>query len=133
MTLTSKVKGVVIPRRVDSAMLAKLGIPGEGTVLVKMAGIGSLGPYEFRGHDSRAFILRWEAKLGGHVLRVPLSLWMQNGHRMAHDVLDHRRLEAPIVVMFEEGEVRESQEVKVDQEGAPARSRKAGKKGKAGK
>lgn len=101
MTKVDKKAIIKIPQRADSAMLAKLGNPGEPLVLVKMAGFGSLAPYEFRGRDSRTFLLRWDARLCAHILRVPLSLWMQDDHRMAHDILDQRRLEAPVIILFE--------------------------------
>lgn len=98
-----KVSMGVLPKRVDSALLGKFGSPGEDVVLVKMAGIGNLAPFEFRGHEARAFVFRYEPKLLAHVLRVPMSLWMRDDHKLAHDLLNHRRLDWPMVVMVEAG------------------------------
>lgn len=97
----SKAALVNLPHRVDSAILAKYHQAGEPTVVVKICGVGSVTPYEYRGRESRAFIFRWDLKIGGHVLRVPARLWMQNNHKLAHDILDHRFLPQPIVVLFE--------------------------------
>ncbi|HYF33991.1 MAG TPA: hypothetical protein VD994_01770 [Prosthecobacter sp.] len=98
---SSKSDLVPLPSRVDSAFLAKHQREGEPMIIAKISGIGNVAPYEFRGHGVRAYVLRWEPKLNAHTLRVPLRLWMQNDHRLAHDLLEHDSLPLPIVVLID--------------------------------
>lgn len=91
-----------LPARVDSTILARCLTAGEPVVLVKLVAVGNTAPYDFRdAKGSRAYVFRWDLKAGGHVLRVPLSLWQANKAQMAHDIMDQRRLANAIVVTFE--------------------------------
>lgn len=91
-----------LPARVDSTILARYLTAGEPVVLVKLVAVGNTAPYDFRdAKGSRAYVFRWDLKAGGHVLRVPLSLWQANKAQMAHDIMDQRRLANAIVVTVE--------------------------------
>lgn len=91
-----------LPARVDSTILARYLTAGEPVVLVKLVAVGNTAPYDFRdAKGSRAYVFRWDLKAGGHVLRVPLSLWQANKAQMAHDIMEQRRLANPIVVTVE--------------------------------
>lgn len=91
------------PLRVNTAILAPYFQPGEPAVIVKLVGVGSTAPFEMRGGGTagRSFIMEWNTRLDGHVVRIPLSLWMANDARMAHELMDHRRMSHAMVVMFE--------------------------------
>lgn len=91
-----------IPARADSSTLAKHFQPGEPAVIVKLMGVGNTAPFEF--HDSkgaRTFVMRWDARAGGHQIRVPLSIWQANNAKIAHDFMDQRRMSHAVVVTFE--------------------------------
>jgi hypothetical protein len=90
-----------LPARSDSSTLAKYHRPGEPIVIVKFTGVGNPSPYDFRAKDNRSYIFRFESKLQGHTLRVPLNLWQQNNAKLAHDMLDERRLPHPMVITLE--------------------------------
>ena len=82
-------------------MLLRHAKPGEPIVAIKAVGVGSTGPFEFRDRESRYYVMRWEHSSEGHVIKMPLSLYMEAKHRLAHDILDQRRLAFPMVVLFE--------------------------------
>ena len=90
-----------LPARVDSSVLAKFRLPGEPLILVKLVGVGNSAPYDFHDKGTRSFIFRFESAQEGHVLRVPLHLWQENHARLAHDLLDQRRLPHAIIVFLE--------------------------------
>jgi hypothetical protein len=91
-----------LPARVDSSILARYLTAEEPVVLVKLVSVGNTSPYDFRdAKGSRSYVFRWDLKAGGHVLRVPLSLWQANKAQMAHDIMDQRRLPNAIVVTVE--------------------------------
>lgn len=91
-----------LPARVDSSILARYLTAGEPVVLVKLVSVGNTSPYDFRdAKGSRSYVFRWDLKAGGHVLRVPLSLWQANKAQIAHDIMDQRRLPNAIVVTVE--------------------------------
>lgn len=97
------IRGKTLPLRVNTAILAAHFLPGEPTVVVKLVGVGNTAPFEMRGGGTtgRSFILEWNSRLDGHVVRIPLSLWMANEARMAHELMDHRRMAHAMVVTFE--------------------------------
>lgn len=91
-----------IPARADSATLAKHFQPGEPAVIVKLMGVGNTAPFEFRdSKGARTFVMRWDAKAGGHQIRVPLSIWQANNAKIAHDFMDQRRMSHAVVVTFD--------------------------------
>lgn len=92
-----------LPLRLNTAILAPYFEPGDATVIVKLVGVGSTAPFEMRagGSAGRSFILEWNTRLDGHVVRIPLSLWMAHEARMAHELMDHRRMAHAMVVTFE--------------------------------
>lgn len=91
-----------LPARVDSSILARYLTAGEPVVIVKLVSVGNTAPYDFRdAKGSRSYVFRWDLKAGGHVLRVPLSLWQANKAQIAHDIMDQRRLPNAIVVTVE--------------------------------
>ena len=91
-----------IPARADSTTLAKHFQPGEPAVIVKLVGVGNTAPFEFRdSKGSRTFVMRWDARAGGHQIRVPLSIWQANNAKIAHDFMDQRRMSHAVVVTFE--------------------------------
>lgn len=88
-----------IPARADSSTLAKHFLPGEPAVIVKLVGVGNTAPFEFRdSKGARTFVMRWDAKAGGHQIRVPLSVWQANNAKIAHDFMDQRRMSHAVVV-----------------------------------
>lgn len=96
-------KPKTLPLRLNTAILAPFFLPGEPAVVVKMVGVGNTAPFEMRGGGTtgRSFILEWNSRLDGHVVRIPLSLWMAQDARMAHELMDHRRMSHAMVVTFE--------------------------------
>lgn len=86
---------------------------GEPVIVLVARGIGATQPYEFRDRDGRSFLLKWEGKLEGHVLRVPWHVWMADGGRLADGVMNQRRLPFALVVLVEwakQGEIRMTKE-----------------------
>ena len=74
---------------------------GEPVVVVVAKGIGATLPYEFRDREGRGFLLNWDVKLDGHVMRVPWHVWMAEGGRLAEVMLNQRRLPFAMVVLVE--------------------------------
>lgn len=91
---------VTIPNLSDSAKLANWSKPGEPTVILKMTSIGNNQPFTYRAGD-KTFMFRWSSPDAGHVLRVPLNLWMQDKAKLAHEMLAQKRIGHSIVVLFE--------------------------------
>jgi hypothetical protein len=91
---------VALPARVDAAFLSKHLRVHEPVVVVQAAGIGVTAPYEYRGL-TRAYVLRWDLRRNAHVLRVPLHLWRQREHALAHDLLGADDRPVPLVVLVE--------------------------------
>lgn len=89
-----------LPGRVSSDNLAKYAIPGEPVVLLKACNVGDISPYELSDENGRSFIFRWDTKLGGHQLHIPLSIWMANNGKLAHELLERRNLPVPLVPLF---------------------------------
>jgi hypothetical protein len=92
----------LLPARVDSAVLAKYRHPGEPLILVKLVGVGNSAPYDFHDKGTRSFIFRYESQQEGHILRVPLHLWQENKARLAHDIMDQRRLPHALIVTLDQ-------------------------------
>ena len=92
----------LLPARVDSAVLAKYRHPGEPLIIVKLVGVGNSAPYDFHDKGTRSFIFRYESQQEGHILRVPLHLWQENKARLAHDIMDQRRLPHALIVTLEQ-------------------------------
>lgn len=94
-------KPTTLPARVDSSMLAKYLQAGEPVIVAKLVGVGNTAAYDFRDRGNRVYVFRWESQQGGHILRVPLSLWNADKGRIAHDIMDQRGMLRPIVVTVE--------------------------------
>lgn len=99
-------KSIMLPQNVDSSMLLKHFQPGDTAVVVKLTGVGATGPFAFRDKASRCWTFRWETPLGGHIMRVPLSIWQQDNHRIAHDIaLASISNNMRVVVLFMDGPI----------------------------
>ncbi|MFC5457289.1 hypothetical protein [Prosthecobacter fluviatilis] len=90
-----------LPARVDSALLCRHRRADEPLVVVKLVGVGNAAPYDFHDKGTRSYIFRHESQQEGHILRVPLHLWQAGGGRLAHELMDQRRLPHAIVVLLE--------------------------------
>lgn len=88
-----------LPSRVNSALFAKHLIPGEPVVVVKIEGLGFTGDYDHQ-LEGRAFVFRHDVKAGGHTLRIPAHLWMQNKAKLAHELMA-RRTRLPMIALIE--------------------------------
>jgi len=95
-------KPTPVPARVNSALLAKFLQPGEPVIIVKLCDLGMTQDYELQT-SGRTFLFRWDYKRTGHILRVPHSVWHAQEEEVAHQVMQHRRLRAPMVVTVEMG------------------------------
>jgi len=92
-----------LPNRLDSATLAKYIQDGEPVIVAKFLGVGNTSPYDYRAKDNRAYVFRYDSKLEGHVLRIPLRIWQGDGKKrptdnLAHAMMDERRMPHPMVV-----------------------------------
>ena len=83
-------KSVQLPARVNSALLLKNARPGEPVIVLKIDGVGFTGDFEFQV-EHRSFLFRYDLKLGGHVLRVPFHIWMQDKAKLAHDIMSRKQ------------------------------------------
>lgn len=92
---------LTLPGRVDSALLAKHRRADEPLIVVKLVGVGNTAPYDFHDKGTRSYIFRFESLLEGHILRVPLHLWQAGKGRLAHDLMDQRRLPHAMVVTLD--------------------------------
>ncbi|MHB1082987.1 MAG: hypothetical protein ACYC67_26560 [Prosthecobacter sp.] len=92
---------LTLPARVDSALLAKHRRADDPLVVVKLVGVGNNAPYDFHDKGTRSYIFRFESALEGHVLRVPLHLWQAGKGRLAHDLMEQRRLPHAMVVTLD--------------------------------
>ncbi|MBB5035487.1 hypothetical protein [Prosthecobacter vanneervenii] len=90
-----------LPARVDSTLLAKHRRADEPLVVLKLVGVGNTAPYDFHDKGTRSYIFRHESAQEGHILRVPLHLWQADGARLAHDLMDQRRLPHAMVVFLD--------------------------------
>lgn len=88
-----------LPSRVNSALFAKHLIPGEPVVVLVIEGLGFTGDYDHQT-EGRAFVFRHDVKAGGHTLRIPMNLWMQNKAKLARDLMG-RRTRLPIITLVE--------------------------------
>ncbi len=92
---------ITLPGRVDSALLAKHRRADDPLIVVKLVGVGNTAPYDFHDKGTRSYIFRFESALEGHILRVPLHLWQAGKGRLAHDLMDQRRLPHAMVVTLD--------------------------------
>ncbi|OYW75672.1 MAG: hypothetical protein B7Z37_12335 [Verrucomicrobia bacterium 12-59-8] len=92
---------LTLPGRVDSALLAKHRRADEPLIVVKLVGVGNTAPYDFHDKGTRSYIFRFESLQEGHILRVPLHLWQAGKGRLAHDLMDQRRLPHAVVVTLD--------------------------------
>lgn len=90
-----------LPARVDSALLGKHRLADEPLVVLKLVGVGNTAPYDFHDKGTRSYIFRHESAQEGHILRVPLHLWQADGARLAHDLMDQRRLPHALIVFLD--------------------------------
>ena len=91
----------LLPGRVDSVLLSKFLLEGEPVIVVKLVGVGNTAPYDFRGKGTRSFMFRFDSRLDGHTLRVPLHLWQEAQGRLAHELMDQRHLTHSMIVLVE--------------------------------
>lgn len=92
---------MTLPARVDSSLLAKHRRADDPLVVVKLVGVGNNAPYDFHDKGTRSYIFRFESALEGHILRVPLHLWQAGKGRLAHDLMEQRRLPHAMVVTLD--------------------------------
>lgn len=92
---------ITLPGRVDSALLAKHRRADDPLVVVKLVGVGNTAPYDFHDKGTRSYIFRFESAQEGHILRVPLHLWQAGKGRLAHDLMEQRRLPHAMVVTLD--------------------------------
>lgn len=92
---------LTLPARVDSSLLAKHRRADDPLVVVKLVGVGNNAPYDFHDKGTRSYIFRFESALEGHILRVPLHLWQAGKGRLAHDLMEQRRLPHAMVVTLD--------------------------------
>jgi|GEM_PF-4119778 len=92
---------LTLPGRVDSALLAKFRRADDPLVVVKLVGVGNNAPYDFHDKGTRSYVFRFESALEGHILRVPLHLWQAGKGRLAHDLMEQRRLPHAMVVTLD--------------------------------
>lgn len=92
---------MTLPARVDSALLAKHRRANDPLVVVKLVGVGNNAPYDFHDKGTRSYIFRFDSALEGHILRVPLHLWQAGKGRLAHDLMEQRRLPHAMVVTLD--------------------------------
>lgn len=90
-----------LPRRVNQEILNRLGKDGEPVVILKVCHVGDISPFDLLDENGTSFIFKWDQKHGAHVLRIPLSIWMDNNAALAHCLLDHRNPPFPLVPLFE--------------------------------
>ncbi len=91
-----------IPSLVETATLAKFYLPGgEPSVVIKLMGVGNTAPFYLADKVSRTYVLRWDSREGGHIIRIPHSLWQAEDAKLAHDLMDQRRLPNAMIVTFE--------------------------------
>lgn len=96
-----------LPNRVDSNILSRFRQGDEPMVIVKLIGVGNTSPYDFRDKGGRSYIFKWESTLSGHIVRIPLSVWMADGSqnsnkaKIAHDVMDQRHMSHSMVILLE--------------------------------
>lgn len=127
MIPTTPVRTVSLPSRVDSAMLLKHRQGNEPIVVVKLIGVGTTANYDFRDKGTRSYVFRNEPQMEGHILRIPLSLWMagegRNKAKLAHEIMDQRRMMHSMVILFETPPAAISKQQEVERpavEAAPA-------------
>lgn len=92
---------ITLPGRVDSALLTKHRRADEPLIVLKLVGVGNTAPYDFHDKGTRSYIFRFESAQEGHILRVPLHLWQAGKGRLAHDLMEQRRLPHAMVVTLE--------------------------------
>jgi hypothetical protein len=92
---------LTLPARVDSSLLAKHRRADDPLVVVKLVGVGNNAPYDFHDKGTRSYVFRFESALEGHILRVPLHLWQAGKGRLAHDLMEQRRLPHAMVVTLD--------------------------------
>jgi len=92
---------ITLPGRVDSALLAKHRRADEPLIVLKLVGVGNTAPYDFHDKGTRSYIFRFESAQEGHILRVPLHLWQAGKGRLAHDLMEQRRLPHAMVVTLD--------------------------------
>lgn len=92
---------LTLPARVDSALLAKHRRADEPLIVLKLVGVGNTAPYDFHDKGTRSYIFRFESAQEGHILRVPLHLWQAGKGRLAHDLMEQRRLPHAMVVTLD--------------------------------
>lgn len=96
-----------LPKLVTSSILAKLAKPEDSIVIrVVLRRIANLSPYKLHG-KIRHYLMEFNAKVGAHILDVPLSVWnngmlpgtYRDNMSIAHDIQSTRSAHlAPIVI-----------------------------------
>ncbi|TDU62480.1 hypothetical protein EI77_04704 [Prosthecobacter fusiformis] len=111
MRRTFSFSSPALPVRVNAHVLARFFREGDPVVVLVARGVGSTQPYEFCDKEGRCYVMKWEAGLDGHVLRLPWTLWMADEGRLAEVMLNQRRLPFAMVVLVEW--VREEEDARV--------------------
>lgn len=93
---------VRLPNLLNSSILAKYTEPGEPVYVIKASLVGDVSPYEHQDDHGRLYIFRWDVKEGGHILRVPKSVWEANKSAMAHSLQEQKGSRVPIVFVRSE-------------------------------
>lgn len=90
-----------LPAICTSDNLAKYAVAGEPTILFLLTDVGSTADYQFRDKTGgRSFLLKWNTRLDGHVLRVPYSVWSAKDHAFANALM-RQPMHRPVVVLVE--------------------------------
>lgn len=90
-------KPIIIPPRVNSVLLMKHLQQGEPVIVVKIADLGMTSDFDMQV-GNRSYLFRWDHRKGGHILRVPHSIWHQNKEQMANEIMYQRKLRYPVIV-----------------------------------
>lgn len=92
---------LVLPAQVNAQIMKRYFRPGDPVIVLIAKGIGSTDPYEFRDREGRSYTLNWDAKLDGHVLRLPWHLWMAEEGKLAQVIMHRRKVPFAMVVLVE--------------------------------
>jgi len=90
-----------LPRICTSQNLAQYAVPGEPIIIFIYTDVGTTQDWQFNDRTAqRSFMLRWEPRLEGHILRVPFSVWSANNHKFAKDLM-WQKMTRPVIVTIE--------------------------------
>lgn len=90
-----------LPGRMDDTFLKPHFRAGEPVIVLVAKGICSILPYEFQDREGRYYMLYWDAKLEGHVMRIPWHLWMEEDGKWADAMMNQHRFPFSLVVLVQ--------------------------------